>query len=220
MRFRGDPDTLAVRLAPRLYAWTSELIKQGACQSLAVDTYERELERYGGAAAMEVAEAIFGVDSRTVAELIALDVVDTGGAGLLPVLTLDRLLEGLGLDAAARLQWCASRTGARHEVVSDWREKKDQLRSLLGRPGGAEAVGGERLATLLDRFAAELRPHGERLAELREKGAWRWPAPDALHASFAHMHLNRLAGLDRRAERRTVGLLHRALDSLSRAPWR
>jgi hypothetical protein len=32
------------------------------------------------------------------------------------------------------------------------------------------------------------------------------------------MHCNRLLGLDRPAERRTIGLLHRALDSLARAP--
>ena len=220
LRFRGDPETLTGELVPRLFAWTSELIEQGACQSLALDTYERELERYGGEAGMKVAEAIFGVDSRTVAELIALDVPDKGEAALLPVLTLDRLLEGLGLDAAMRLLWCAGRTGARHEVVSDWREHKDELRSLLGRPGGAVALGGEPLATLLDRFVAELRPHGERLATLRAEGTLRWPPPDALHASFAHMHLNRLIGLEPAAERRTVGLLHRALDSLSRAPVR
>ena len=69
VRFRGEPDVLDRQLAPRLYALAAELIEQGACQSLALDTYERELERYGGEAAMEVAEAIFGVDSRTVAEL-------------------------------------------------------------------------------------------------------------------------------------------------------
>ena len=91
---------------------------------------------------------------------------------------------------------------------------------MLGGPEGVEALGGVRLAALLDRFVAELRPHGERLAALRESETLRWPSPDALHASLAHMHLNRLVGPDRSAERRTVGLLHRALDSLSRAPVR
>ena len=180
VRFRGDPDVLARQLAPQLYAFTAELIEQGACQSLALDTYERELERYGGEAAMEVAEAIFGVDSRTVAELIAADVPAPGSAVLLPVLTLDRLLEGLGLDADARLRWCSSRAGARHEVVSEWREHKGQLRSLLGGPEGVETLGGVRLTALLDRFVAELSPHGERLAALRASETLRWPSPDAL----------------------------------------
>jgi thiopeptide-type bacteriocin biosynthesis protein len=217
VRFRGDPESLTERLAPRLYAWVSGLIEQGVCQSLALDTYERELERYGGEPGMELAEAVFGVDSRIVAELIELGVAGEGGV-LLPVLTLDRLLAGLGLDAGARLHWCSTRAGARHEVVAEWREHKDALRSLLGAPGGAARLGGPALVTLLDRFVAELGPPGERLTALRADGTLRWPAADDLHASFAHMHCNRLLGLDRPAERRTIGLLHRALDSLARAP--
>jgi class I lanthipeptide synthase len=217
VRFRGEPATLSARLGPRLYGWAAELIDQGACRSLALDTYERELERYGGEHAMEVAEAIFGVDSRLVAGVIGLD-LKTAGAAVLPVLTLERLLIGLGLDAAARLDWCSTRRGARHEVVEEWREHKDALRALLGSPGGAHSLGGDQLAALLDGFVTDLRPLGERLNELRAEGTLSWPAADALHASFAHMHCNRLLGIDRPAERRSVGLLHRALDSLARAP--
>lgn len=218
VRFRGEPATLSARLGPRLYAWAAELIDQGACRSLALDTYERELERYGGEHAMEVAEAIFGVDSRLVAGVIGLDLKTAGADVLLPVLTLERLLIGLGLDAAARLDWCSTRTGARHEVVEEWREHKDALRALLGSPGGSHSLGGDRLAALLDGFVSDLHPLGDRLHELRAEGTLSWPAADALHASFVHMHCNRLLGIDRPAERRSVGLLHRALDSLARAP--
>jgi thiopeptide-type bacteriocin biosynthesis protein len=218
VRFRGEPATLSGELAPRLYAWAAELIEQGVCRSLALDTYERELERYGGERATEVAEAVFGVDSRAVAEVIALDLRTPGTDVLVPVLTLDRLLAGLGLDGPARLDWCSTRAGARHEVVEEWRDHKDALRPLLGSPDGAQALGGEQLAPLLDRFVAELRPLGERLDQLRAEGALSWPAPDDLHANFAHMHCNRLLGIDRPAERRSVGLLHRTLDSLARAP--
>jgi thiopeptide-type bacteriocin biosynthesis protein len=220
LRFRGNPERLTGELTARLYAWVAELIDRGACQSLAVDTYERELERYGGERGMEVAEAVFGVDSRAVADLVRLDVSGgiTAQRELLSVLTLDRLLEGLGLDAAARLRWCSARASLRHEVMAEWRDHKDLLRSLLGSPGGPKAVGGEELVQLLDRFVADLRPHGDRLTALRQSGEIRWPSADELHGSFAHMHCNRLLGLDRDAERRALGLLHRTLDSLSRAP--
>jgi lantibiotic biosynthesis protein len=218
VRFRGEPATLSARLGPRLYAWAAELIDQGACRSLALDTYERELERYGGEHAMEVAEAIFGVDSRLVAGVIGLDLKTAGADVLLPVLTLERLLIGLGLDPAERLAWCSTRGGARHEVVEEWREHKDALRALLGSPSGAHGLGGDQLAALLEGFVIDLGPLAERLNELRAKGALSWPAADALHASFVHMHCNRLLGIDRPAERRSVGLLHRALDSLARAP--
>jgi lantibiotic biosynthesis protein len=223
VRFHGDPGALTGELTPRLYAWVSELMDEGACQSLVLDTYERELERYGGELGIELAEAVFGVDSRAACELIRLDLSGAIGARreLLSVLTLDRLLEGLGLDSAARLRWCSARVRSRHEVASDWRDDKDLLRSLLGsRDGGCEAVGGDALVQLLDRFVAELQPHGHRLAMLRESGKIQWPTADDVHASFAHVHCNRLLGLDRRAEQRALGLMHRTLHSLSRAPIR
>jgi thiopeptide-type bacteriocin biosynthesis protein len=220
VRFRGDPEALSGPLTARLYSWAAELIDEGACGSLVLDTYERELERYGGELGMETAERVFGVDSRAACDLIGLDLSGRIGLAreLLCVLTMDRLLEGLGLDASARLRWCAARPRLRHEVASEWREHKDLLRSLLGSPDGPEAAAGDELARLLDHFVAELRPNGDRLNTLREGGEVAWPSADDTAASFAHMHCNRLLGVDRAAERRALGLLHRALDSLSRAP--
>ena len=218
VRFRGDPETLSRELAPRLYRWVAELTADGACESLVIDTYTRETERYGGVAAIELAEAVFGVDSRLIAELIALDMA--GGVAvsreLLSVLSLDRLLCGLGLDLDERRRWCAARTGLRHEVAIEWREHKQLLRAMLGGPGAL--AHGEPLVGPFDTFVAALRPVGAELAARRRAGLIRWPDADYVIASFAHMHCNRLLGLDRGAERRALGLLDRTLDSLARAP--
>jgi lantibiotic biosynthesis protein len=216
VRFHGEPRRLIGELQPRLYAWAADLMERGACQSLALDTYERELERYGGELGMEVGEAVFGVDSRVVLELLRLDLSRAIAVprALLCVLTLDCLLEGLGLDTEARGRWCADHVPSRHDVTAEWREHKDELRSLLGSRGG----GQESVAPLLESFTRDLRPHGERLAALRAESAIEWPAADDLLASFAHMHCNRLLGLDRDAERRALGLLQRTRESLARAP--
>jgi thiopeptide-type bacteriocin biosynthesis protein len=216
LRFRGEPRRLTGELAPRLYAWASDLMDRSACQALVLDTYERELERYGGEPGMDVAEAVFGVDSRVVSKLIRLDLSRAIAVPreLVCVLTLDCLLEGLGLDTEARVRWCADHVPSRHKVTAEWREHKDELRTLLGSRGG----GHEPLAPLLESFVGELRPHGERLAVLRHEGAIQWPAPDEMLASFAHMHCNRLLGLDRDAEHRALGLFERTRESLARAP--
>ncbi len=218
VRFHGEPLRLTAELTPRLYAWSSDQMDRGACQTFAVDTYERELERYGGEPGMEVAEAVFGVDSDAVVELVRLDLSRAVAVPreLVCVLTLDCLLEGLGLDAEARLRWCAGHVLSRHDVAAEWREHKDELRSLLGSRGTEH----ESLAPLLESFIRELRPHGERLATLRAQGAIEWPPIDDVLASFVHMHCNRLLGLDSRAERRALGLLERTRVSLARAPLR
>jgi class I lanthipeptide synthase len=216
MRFRGEPQTLTGELTPRLYEWASDLMEQGACQAVAVDTYERELERYGGGSGIDVAEAVFGVDSRMVVELVRLHL---SRAVALPrelvcVLTLDGLLEGLGFDSAARLRWCAEHVASRHDVSGEWREHQDELRSLLGSRGRVDMT----LGPLLEGFTRELHRHGERLAALRAEGAIEWPPIDELLGSFVHMHCNRLLGLDSQAERRALGLLERTRVSLARAP--
>ena len=68
VRFRGEPGRLTGELTPRLYAWASGLLDRGACQAYTLDTYERELERYGGEVGLDVAETVFGVDSSVVVE--------------------------------------------------------------------------------------------------------------------------------------------------------
>lgn len=223
VRFRGPPERLTGEFVPRLYAWGAQQVERGFCQSLALDTYEREVERYGGACGIEVAEAIFGVDSRTVAAALRMHLAGAIGVEreLLCVVTLDRLLAGLGLDLPARLEWCSEHVRSRHDVASDWREHKSLLRSALGAAERApELIGGEQFAELMAGFVAELEPHGRRLESLRADGQIQWPSPSYINASFAHMHCNRLFGPDRSAERRALGLLARTLDSLSRAPLR
>ena len=49
--------------AGRRCALAAELVADGTCERVALDTYEREVERYGGQAATEVAEALFAADS-------------------------------------------------------------------------------------------------------------------------------------------------------------
>ena len=104
LRFQGDPSRLLTDLLPLVSARATELMARGECQSFSFDTYDREVDRFGGPEAMNAAEALFVADSRAVVELLALQV--SGGLGLeaLPVavLSVDALLNGLGLDPAAR----------------------------------------------------------------------------------------------------------------------
>jgi thiopeptide-type bacteriocin biosynthesis protein len=44
-------------------------MSDGVCLRFVLDTYEQEIERYGGLAGMAAAEAIFAADSRCAADL-------------------------------------------------------------------------------------------------------------------------------------------------------
>lgn len=57
LRFRGTPDRLTRELLPYVCDWARELMGERLCLRFGFDTYDRELERYGGPAALDIAEA-------------------------------------------------------------------------------------------------------------------------------------------------------------------
>jgi lantibiotic biosynthesis protein len=220
LRFRGEPERLTGGLLPRLFQWAGRLVAAGGCDRFAVDTYEREIERYGGPEGMAAAEDLFAADSRCVAALLG---CPREGLGLdrvgLAVLTTDDLLEALGLDPLRRLAWCAPRVADRRASGPEHRRRKATLRPLLADPRRLASVPGGRelLGRLAERRAA-LVPVARRLAELTATAARPQPTLHDLAASFVHLHCNRLLGTDPASERLVLGLLLRARESLDRAP--
>lgn len=220
LRFRGVPDRLTRGLLPHVCTWGNELIEDGLCLKFSFDTYDQEVERYGGTAGMAVAESAFAADSRTVAELLwliqekQLQIDRT----TLAILTADDLLTGLGLDEATRLRWYKAQATTWNEVGQEYRQRKVQLRSLLGepRPLRAEPGGADADRTLAARRAA-LAPLAVRLKDLATRGELTQTL-DALYGSFIHLHVNRMSGADAATERHLLGLLLRTRESLYRAP--
>jgi thiopeptide-type bacteriocin biosynthesis protein len=220
LRFRGDPLQLTGHVMPIVCDWASGLMAQGLCRQFCFDTYDRELERYGGQSASEVAETIFHADSRLIADVLHL--TQEGRLRLdrtiLAVLGIDTLLAGLGLDPGQRLRWCRSVVTWRDEVGPEYRWRKNILRAFLGLPHYVDAqLGGSALVESLARRGAALAAAAEQLARLAERGELN-QQPTALYGSYIHMHCNRLTGADPSLERRTLGLLLRTREGLDRAP--
>lgn len=220
IRFHGEPDRLLGALLPRICEWAQDLIAGGACSSLSFDTYEREIERYGGMAAIATAEAIFSVDSGIAVELVHLlrSRQVTLDRTTLAVLSVDGLLEALGLDAAGRLEVYRESVATRHETGPDYRRRQRQLRRLLGLRGGGDDVSGEpALARVLHARHVALTPLAERLRALERNGELTKPL-DSIYPSLVHLHCNRLLGAELPTEQQVLGLLLRTREGLERAP--
>lgn len=105
LRFHGDPARLTAELLPLLSDQLTPFLERREVQRLQLDTYQREVERYGGATGIPSCEAIFSADSETVLE--AVEALDDEGAPdarwKLALAGLDSLLNGLGLDLTAKL---------------------------------------------------------------------------------------------------------------------
>ena len=221
LRFHGQPEQLNSILFGHVCDWAGSLLSDGLAARFVFDTYEQEVERFGGADGMSAAETLFSIDSRSSAELLhASKAKDwTHDQITLLALSIDDLLAGLGFDEAGRLGWYRTQTTTGGpDVGSEYRQRKNVLRSLLGDPAHLAAQpGGAHIASILAARRNALSLIARRFRDLTEEGAISQPL-ERLCASFIHLHVNRLAGLASASEPRILSLLLRARESLEKAP--
>jgi thiopeptide-type bacteriocin biosynthesis protein len=182
VRFHGEPEMLRSEVQPAL-----ERAAERAWR-LRFDTYEREVERYGGPEGIEFAERLFHVDSEAVLEVVAGLGADEDRRWRLALVGMDALLSDLGLDLEAKEALAKRRREAflrelradgrtKGRIGQRFRRERDALESLIAEAGGeAFARRSERLRSLVDELrAARLTVSVDKLAE-----------------SFVHMHVNRM----------------------------
>jgi thiopeptide-type bacteriocin biosynthesis protein len=218
------------QLLPALTTWSHSLAESGLVHKLVFDSYDREIERYGGLEGIEIAEQIFAADSLAVADLLALRLHRLTNLSPmdLTVLSIDDMLASLGLLASERLHLYRLIGGPRrnseehrtrtaearlHKLFHDYRRMAQRLVGdrawLLSQPGGAL------VAQCLQHRAEALGPFGRQLHTLADK-ALLGTSVESFLASCVHIHCVRLLGLNRPMEEEAIYYLERTLESLQR----
>lgn len=211
LRFHGDPARLA-ELLPRL--------AQLPVRRLQLDTYEREVERYGGDHGIELAEQLFAADSDAALTIVEHTPGDDGAdvRWKLAVLGLDLLARDFGLAPAERLSLATrARDGFAIEHAVDTAFQKRLGDKFRAHATELAALLATRLddpdhdyAPALEAFAARSAKLAPLVAGLRATG----PVEDLL-GSFWHMHVNRmLPSMQRRQELVLYDLLRRHYDGV------
>jgi len=202
---------------------------------LVFDAYEPETDRYGGPQGIELAERLFGVDSRYAVELLSRymapdeeprpekRVAGVEQRWLLSALSVCRLLEDFNLDAAQRLKFVEEYAGAMAGDMGDGVAQQKAFGALYrhSRPILDAAVSGNDpeqffapgIHELLERRS---RDTAEIFTELQRRSAQeQLVAPlSSIHTSLLHMHCNRLfISQQRRQEYVLLQILARALKS-------
>ncbi|MFE6867707.1 lantibiotic dehydratase [Kitasatospora sp. NPDC057692] len=224
LRWKGDHDALTRHLLPEIARLAAQLTEEGLLSRLVIDTYDRELERYGGSEGTDVSEQVFCADSRAVLRLLA----ETGpnspvDADLteLAAVSTDDLLAGLGLGPEERLRWYTEQArqfhgAARRQAGEDYRVRQRRLRALLGTPGGPALLGGA-VQEILGRRRDALAEAVDRLSALETAGRLATDR-DRLLGSYVHLHCNRLLAGRHPSEGLLVQLLQRTRKGLSVEP--
>ncbi|HVL94601.1 MAG TPA: lantibiotic dehydratase [Solirubrobacteraceae bacterium] len=223
VRVGGAREVLREAVLPRLLDLGERLVDSGRAWRVSHDTYEREVERYGGPAAIAAAEAAFRADSDAV--LAMLRAVSAGSDAAdarrrLATAGVALLLRDLGLDdEQARAVAAASRdallaepgapAGGRSALARRLRAERPALEAVLDAALGTGPAVDAGIAALRSR-SQPLQAVGRELAALDARGALSAPLP-VVAASLAHMHVNRLMRAD---PRRHELYVHDALERL------
>jgi thiopeptide-type bacteriocin biosynthesis protein len=225
LRLHGEPGRLHAEVLPGLEAAAAPLLDTGQLWRMQLDTYEREVERYGGDRGIELAEQLFAADSEAVLTILG---SLSGDAGLdlrwrLAMAGVDLLFEDLGLTLEEKRSVARrAREGFGQEFGIDgnfrgrvsqrYRAERARLEALLD-PGQAPPAPLAAGLEALRRRSLQLAPMTAELRQLSQ--ARRLSAtPADLARSFAHMHVNRLLRSAHRAQELVLyELLDRAYSS-------
>lgn len=206
LRFHGAPAPLA-GLSGRFHGVLAEAVARGAVWRVQIDSYDPEVERYGGERGMALAERLFHEDSNAALGLLELCADDPDARWSCALLSIDGLFEDLQVGLPARIERLSGMrdglTGefdladsARRGLARKHRELKDQLEAVLTPAPDDPFTAARRV---LERRTRGLREIGAGLRAAADQGALSVDV-DELSLSYAHMAANRLLRAAARAQ--------------------
>jgi lantibiotic biosynthesis protein len=223
LRLHGSPQALLRDLLPQLRDLTEPLLRTGQVWRAQLDTYEREVERYGGPLGIEPAERIFHADSQTVIAIMS-QLPGDAGADLrwrMALRGIDQLFDDFGLTLAQKREVArrcrqgygrefAAGGAFQHAISARFRRERPRLEQLFSADANPPPdVAG--CIRALDHRSAAIAAAAGRIRAVVGSGPEEAPRLAELAMSFAHMHVNRLL---RSAQRAQELVLYEMLDRL------
>jgi len=232
VRFHGDPARLLGAVMPRLDRALAPFLAERIVHKLVLDTYDREIERYGGDRAIDLVETVFWKDSEAV--LAIFDAFDGSALDLrwrVALRGIESTLVMLGLTAEQRAQiYATSRESLGNEfgaVTATWgmvgdkfAKERASLDPLFA--GDTERDAAHDLAPCFAALAARDVALAETAAELAARdraGELTRPVVDFAW-SIVHMHANRMLHASARAQEMVLYDFLRRLHAAQRARGR
>lgn len=208
VRFRATPDTQRA-LQERATVMLRPLVESGTVHRVAIDTYVRETERYGGPLGIGLAENWFHADSVSILRIVEHLDADTDEALVWKATALgfDRLLADFALDFRERHRVVSKAREGFHREFDVGRTTRDQLARrfrearvdlealVVGGVQGALVAAGQAFD---DRSALTVDVVGA--LRKRAKGDELECSMDDLLLSLLHMHANRALTVSARVQ--------------------
>ena len=217
IRFRAPSDMLIHQGLPTLVKWLKKLKETGIVYKANFDTYDPEIERYGGPVLIEQAVDIFYYDS-----LIALELIKKMRFEGMPVSTdiiafmnINHYMKCFGFEPLDQLEWLNQRVSYK-EWLAEYRKNKKVYADFFDRfvvRNSEQSPLDNSLEELLSLREVPLHFYSNSITKYIKSDLYSTKA-DILD-SLIHLHLNRLIGIDREYETKILTLYRHAIKSFS-----
>ncbi|UOK66349.1 thiopeptide-type bacteriocin biosynthesis protein [Paenibacillus sp. OVF10] len=221
VRFKFKSNDKSQLFAQLFKKWSDEWFKDGYITKFTLETYEPEIERYGGTELMKLAESLFSEDSYVVAGLIRLNRFERREFEIeqIGVLSVIHLLTHLGYNKTECFETLNEKFDVK-DYLQDFRKVRntymDMLNVLFGlntsQTAASEKFTQELLPVFESRANSSLKYY-QKLEKHRSE-VLLTNSTDDIVFSIIHMHLNRLIGTDRKLEQKIMILTRHAMNSL------
>lgn len=219
VRFLARKEARQEQIVCEVLEWGHQLAQDSV--SFSIDTYAREVERYGGPQMMNEIEQAFSINSDALSAVIASFLAREINLDppIIGVFSLDHFCRCWGLDFSARLRF-AQRAADKYESIDAFRPHRELLSEFLEPWRWSEDIPAmqERklIASLLAVQETVIPPIARQMQDLAQQERL-WETPENIIGSLMHMHLNRL-GCDNSQEQQVYAFWRHTLECLQRRP--
>ncbi|QOS97408.1 lantibiotic dehydratase [Brevibacterium sp. JNUCC-42] len=222
LRFHGKSEKLMQEILPVLYPWIQECQTEGFIQRMVIDTYDREVERYGGPNIMADAESVFAGDSRTTAKLLELLRYKQTSLPnyILATISIIDIMTTFGLSFEKQLAWMeqTAKKETQRDEFRNWRKTLLSLADPRNKWQGLRSLpSGEAIRDAFSLRADVLGYFGKKVVE-GEQHKTLWNSPPLILGGIIHLHCNRFFGVNREMEDKVMAFVRHTL--YSQLHWR
>ncbi|MEP1446300.1 MAG: lantibiotic dehydratase [Paraglaciecola sp.] len=208
LRFNGEFSQLYGSLLPKLSQLFDPMLENGEIHKIDIFTYEREIERYGGAASIDLVESLFMADSQLVARTSQL--IQEYGEDIrwrITLLVTDKLLDLFEYTAAEKLELISQlradfgiefnesgtlrkQLGIRYRNVESI--IKDDFNKIDSTTENEISESQQAIFSLIKKWQEEARTYAQAIHKMYLGDIGLNCSRDSLLGSLLHMHNNRM----------------------------
>jgi lantibiotic biosynthesis protein len=218
IRFKGETNNLICKCTPIINEKIKLWINKGFINRVVYDTYDPEIERYGGPNLIHLAEEVFMKDSDVVINLISLHRYKKMGYDLdtIGIISVIDIMENFFMGFESQLEWLNASVNFK-DFQKEFRAKRDHLLKVANSSDNWRGLRSERDGRILYEIMLTRREAIQKYAnalKIAEKENMLYGSIYEVIGSVIHLHLNRLLGVNQERENKIMALARHTLHHL------